>query len=208
VFAISTGETVPAQYEPHELDLMRQLKDKLSGMEAGPERTRLLNEVMLIHEMKARFDGYVLNDEEHAALWRQDEPLPAPGDNRVGVHHVHGRPTEVAAATLQLYRSGTARQRVLDEIFVSGSEGRTDEEISLKLDMRLYTAAPRRNELLNDGWVMEAGHKRLTSTGSSAVVWVMTDKGRREYERLTSGRTSSLISDEPEAPAKVTTTLL
>jgi hypothetical protein len=109
---------------------------------------------------------------------------------------------------LQLYRSGTARQRVLDEIFVSGSEGRTDEEISLKLDMRLYTAAPRRNELLNDGWVMEAGHKRLTSTGSSAVVWVMTDKGRREYERLTSGRTSSLISDEPEAPAKVTTTLL
>jgi hypothetical protein len=109
--------------------------------------------------------------------------LPNPDENRIGKFHGpdSGAPrTEREAAILAYPNSGTARRRVLDHIAASAS-GATDEEISLALDMRLYTAAPRRNELLNDGWICDSGKTRPTTTGTRAVVWVLTQKGREQW---------------------------
>lgn len=81
-------------------------------------------------------------------------------------------------------RTGTARRRVLDHIAGTREHGATDEETSLALRMRLYTAAPRRLELVRDGWVEDSGRRRATDTGASAVVWILTDEGRRQHGEL------------------------
>jgi len=111
-------------------------------------------------------------------------PLPDPGDNRMGWFHApeRGAPeTERGAALFHYPRSGTARLRVLSYIATRGDTGATDEEVSLALRMRLYTAAPRRKELLDDGWVEDSGRRRKTQTGARATVWCLTPRGRVQY---------------------------
>jgi hypothetical protein len=133
--------------------------------------------------------GPWVRDERAGAGARREGPQGGrvvgyqPDENRIGKFHGpdSGAPrTEREAAILAYPNSGTARRRVLDHIAASAS-GATDEEISLALDMRLYTAAPRRNELLNDGWICDSGKTRPTTTGTRAVVWVLTQKGREQW---------------------------
>lgn len=116
------------------------------------------------------------------------DPLPAPGVDRIGAFHgpQAGAPTTEREAAISVYpRTGTARRRVLDHIARSGPHGATDEEVSLTLGMRLYTAAPRRNELLRYGWVEDSGRQRKTTTGTRATVWVLTERGRAQWPTLT-----------------------
>jgi hypothetical protein len=111
-------------------------------------------------------------------------PLPSPDDDRIGAFHgpAAASPETERRAAIEVYpRSGTARRRVLDYIAASGDRGATDEEISLALRMRLYTAAPRRNELLRDGWVEDSDRRRRTTTGARAAVWVLTSAGRAQW---------------------------
>lgn len=125
-----------------------------------------------------------IEDEAQASL---DDVLPDPGRNEIGKFHGPGAgapSTEREAAIEQYPRSGTARRRVLDYIASAGDDGATDEEAALALDMRLYTAAPRRNELLNTGWIYDTGRSRRTTTGSKAVVWALTSTGRRQHPLL------------------------
>lgn len=100
------------------------------------------------------------------------EPLASPDEDRVGKFHgpaAAAPATERAAAVLVYPRTGTTRRAVLDFIRAQGSAGATDEEISIHCGLRLYTAAPRRNELKNDGWVEASGRKRPTTTGTDAM---------------------------------------
>jgi hypothetical protein len=108
------------------------------------------------------------------------ESLPDPGRNTVGKFHAprSDAPETEREAALAVYpRTGTARRRVLDAIALAGDRGMTDEELSLSLELRLYTAAPRRHELLEDGWVEDSQQRRPTTTGSLAVVWKLTPAG-------------------------------
>lgn len=108
-------------------------------------------------------------------------PLSDPGRNTVGQHHHYPQPTEFLAAALVMPRTGTDRLKVLNYLGERGDEGATDEEISLGLRMRLYTAAPRRYELAQGGWAQDSGLRRPTTTGSAAIVWVLTVQGRQEW---------------------------
>lgn len=89
--------------------------------------------------------------------------------------------TEREAAIGQYPKSGTDRRRVLDQLAACGDDGATDEELSVALSMRLYTAAPRRNELVDGGWVEDTGRRRPTTTGSLATVWALTPLGRASW---------------------------
>ncbi len=116
------------------------------------------------------------------------DPLPSPDDSRIGAFHgpQAGAPATEREAAISVYpRTGTARRRVLDFIASMGLRGATDEEVSLSLRMRLYTAAPRRNELLRDGWVEDSERQRPTTTGTRATVWVLTERGRAQWPLLT-----------------------
>lgn len=107
--------------------------------------------------------------------------LPSPDEPAPGLFHTTPSGGEQAAAAAQFPKSGTDRRRVLDHLAVCGDDGATDEEISMALSMRLYTAAPRRNELVTEGWVVDSGRRRPTTTGSAAAVWTLSPLGRASW---------------------------
>lgn len=82
-------------------------------------------------------------------------------------------------------RSGTGRARVLATIAALG--GATDEEIQDQLNMRVQTETPRRNELVRDGFVVDSGTTRATSSGCAAIVWELTGDGRAVLQAIRNG---------------------
>lgn len=107
--------------------------------------------------------------------------LGDPTASRPGARHAAAGDTERASSLAQAPKSGTDRRRVLDHLASTGDTGATDEEISIALEMRLYTAAPRRTELVSAGWVEDSGRRRPTTTGSPAAVWVLTPLARATW---------------------------
>jgi hypothetical protein len=93
----------------------------------------------------------------------------------VGQYHRNGHDTEVAAAESVAPRSGTQRARVL-ELFRSG-RGWTDYELGEALHLFRWVAGTRRGELIRDGWPIEdSGDRRMTDTGTKAIVWSLRQK--------------------------------
>lgn len=105
-------------------------------------------------------------------------PLSDPGAVLSDPASHHGRETEKAAAYANRPRAGSQRLRVLEAIARAGVQGRTDEELEDRLEMRRPSPGNRRGELVAGGWVRDSGQRRKTKSGSSAVVWVLTDAGR------------------------------
>lgn len=100
------------------------------------------------------------------------DPLSArPGRSR-------GRqPTERAAALMQFPKSGTSRASVLSAFIAdrrNGGDGLIDEDVAARLSMNLYTAAPRRTELMNDGWLRASGKFGRTKMNSESIKWELT----------------------------------
>ena len=108
--------------------------------------------------------------------------LPSPSADRPVPLHAGAHDTERAAAELIRPKAGTARERVLEEIRHAGERGRTDYELAQALEMRQYTAAPRRCELVEMGWVVDSGKRRETDSGSPAIVWVLSPQGADYWE--------------------------
>lgn len=178
----------------------RELDGPLTADEAGA----LIHAQRGKHDAEARCAYCAVDGADALARLRDRIPLeerprqtrsPRLADNRgrspsrrsvnadtVGYAHSNARDTELEAAARVLPRSGTARARVLHAIARAGSGGLTDEETSLELEMRLYTAAPRRKELLDAGWIVDSTRRRPTTTGSQAIVWILSDDGRRELD--------------------------
>jgi hypothetical protein len=206
-------EELPATYSPAERVEMRTLTRRVAAMPPGPERTALLNEMCVIHELKALLDATPLSPAEEADLrrrtpapWDEPEPevkqrpkqseqaamfesLPTPDDNRLGQFHApwRGAPvTERRAAILVFPRTGTQRRRVLDFIASCDERGATDYEVAQALGSitHRWVLATRRGELEKDGWVRDSGKTRKTDTGSDAAVWVLTEQGREEWPKL------------------------
>lgn len=113
---------------------------------------------------------------------RSGLPLADPASNSRGLVHEHSTDTERAAAALVLPRTGTGRLRVLT-IIAESVEPLTDYDISELTGLRLYTAAPRRGELLRSGWIEDSGLRRPTDTGTNAIAWRLSERGREEWNR-------------------------
>jgi hypothetical protein len=75
------AEMLPAFYEPHELELMRSLRERMeSEPPDSPERATTMNEVYVIHELKALFPGSrFLTDEEEALVRDSVDEMPISG---------------------------------------------------------------------------------------------------------------------------------
>ena len=87
------------------------------------------------------------------------------------------QPTERAAALMQFPKSGTARAAVLSAFIADrreAGEGLIDEDVAARLDMNLYSAAPRRTELVNDGWLRASGKFGRTKMNSESIKWELT----------------------------------
>jgi chromosome segregation and condensation protein ScpB len=114
--------------------------------------------------------------------WQQRQvPLADPASTSRGLVHEHSTDTERQAAALVAPRTGTGRLRVLTIIAESGPL--TDYDISVLLGMRLYTAAPRRGELLRGGWIEDSGERHPTDSGTLATAWRLSERGRAEWLR-------------------------
>ena len=87
--------------------------------------------------------------------------------------------TSREAARLIAPRAGSKRDQVLHEIAAAWAVGgATDEAIALALHMSPSTERPRRVELVEQGWVIDAGFTRKTRAGVNATVWRLTQRGR------------------------------
>ena len=85
-------------------------------------------------------------------------------------HGAAAQPTERAAALEVWPKTGTQRQAVL-EALLAAPHGLTDPEIAEHTGLYLYSAAPRRTELLQAGWVEDSGLRRDSGRGRNAIVW-------------------------------------
>lgn len=103
--------------------------------------------------------------------------LSDPRAATAGAHHVQAGDTEAAAAQLIRPKTGTQRAKVLDAI-AAAPDGLTDEQIAETTWLYLYSAAPRRTELVKGGWVIDSTDRRETSRGTAAVVWTLSAAGR------------------------------
>lgn len=110
-----------------------------------------------------------------------DVGLPEPTRFLMGAHHRTAGDTELAAATKVAPKAGTLRRQVLDAIAAAGDHGLTDWQIHEHLGCRLYSAAPRRGELVRDGWVIDSGRRRETDSTSTAIVWILSPEGRQQW---------------------------
>lgn len=82
--------------------------------------------------------------------------------------------TTTIAARVSIHSiAKTLRRRVLLYIFERGSDGATLEEMEIALAMPGNTVRPRRQELEKKGLVVDSGRTRPTTSGRSAVVWVI-----------------------------------
>lgn len=93
-------------------------------------------------------------------------------DDRIGAFHRDAADTERDAAVSQYPKIGGDRRRVLEFIASCGAHGATDDEVAAGTGLYLYTAAPRRVELVNAGLVVRSGERRQTPRKRRAIVWV------------------------------------
>jgi len=97
----------------------------------------------------------------------------------------NGVATSNAAADSVEESAATLRMQVYEAIKDAGSNGMTDDELMVKLDMRGNTLHPRRWELTRKFKnVVDSGKRRRTRTGRNAIVWVVVnpnDDAEAEY---------------------------
>ena len=117
-----------------------------------------------------RLNRYVTNEPQVI-----DWPILSNVDaNTEGQHHGEARSTERAAAMAVMPKTGTQRRKVLEAIRDSEPDGLTDEEVADRTGLYLYSAAPRRTELVAGGWLHDSGRQRPTRRGQAAIVWTLT----------------------------------
>lgn len=109
--------------------------------------------------------------------------LTDPSTPTSAAHHRHNpRDTEVLAAQLVTPKAGTLRLKALAAFRTAGSAGLTDQELADVTGLYLYTVAPRRVELVRQGWLSDTGERRTTARGRAAVVWALTPAGTSQVD--------------------------
>lgn len=120
----------------------------------------------------------------------EEDRIPTKGEIALDPEAEHtyaereARQTARIAALRAMPRSGTQRRRVLALIRRKGAYGATDEEMQDILAMHHNSQTPRRKELEEGDWIIDSGRTRLTDSGSPAIVWVMSENGKRKLKEL------------------------
>lgn len=112
-----------------------------------------------------------------------------PAANTVGAMPSNPQPTTKLAALKVLPRTGTQRAEVLDAIIGAGARGMTDAELQRSLGMNPSTERPRRVELVQGGWIIDSGQKRVSAGADLSIVWVLSLVGRARLQNLVGGIT-------------------
>ncbi|MCP4677693.1 MAG: hypothetical protein GY854_19690 [Deltaproteobacteria bacterium] len=86
--------------------------------------------------------------------------------------HQQHSDTSRGAAVAVASKASKQRAQVYAHILSKGNNGATDEEIGTALDLGGNSVRPRRRELVIAGRVVDSGHRRKTTTGRDATVWV------------------------------------
>jgi len=68
--------------------------------------------------------------------------------------------------------------KVLKALAGAGSRGLLDHDHHRLNGLIPTSAGKRRLELMQMGLVIDSGHRRATSTGTAAIVWVLSEAGR------------------------------
>ena len=105
---------------------------------------------------------------EKGLVWKPQKPVNS-NSVRVGRNHPN---TSHKAAQKALPNSGTKKKIIYDLIVASGMFGVCDHEIEETLGWTHQTASSSRNALMNDGWVIDSGHRRATKQGNDAIAWI------------------------------------
>lgn len=105
---------------------------------------------------------------EKGLVWKPQKPVNS-NSVRVGRNHPD---TSHKAAQKALPNSGTKKKIIYDLIVASGMFGVCDHEIEESLGWTHQTASSSRNALMNDGWVIDSGHRRATKQGNDAIAWI------------------------------------
>lgn len=84
----------------------------------------------------------------------------------------HHSPTSFMSAVLSEPLARTDSELVLAVVSAAGTSGLTDEEIQRETGLAGSTERPRRIELCRKGKLIAASHRRNTSSGRPAMVWV------------------------------------
>jgi hypothetical protein len=111
--------------------------------------------------------------------WQRSD-LPDPSVNRPAPVHRNAHDTERTASGLVFPRTGTLRLSALIALDRAGEDGLTHGELAEQTGHRHYSIAPRVTELVRDGWVVDSGRRRPTDTGSPAIVWVLSARGKAD----------------------------
>ena len=69
--------------------------------------------------------------------------------------------------------------KVLKALAGAGSRGLLDHDHHRLNGLIPTSAGKRRLELMQMGLVIDSGHRRATSTGTAAIVWVLSEAGRQ-----------------------------
>lgn len=105
---------------------------------------------------------------EKGLVWKPQKPVNS-NSVRVGRNHPD---TSHKAAQKALPNSGTKKKIIYDLIVASGMFGVCDHEIEETLGWTHQTSSSSRNALMNDGWVIDSGHRRATKQGNDAIAWI------------------------------------
>ena len=82
--------------------------------------------------------------------------------------------TSHQAAAMARLRVGSMRYDVYRSILFAGDEGRTDEELEGILGRKHQSISAARNTLAGDDLIEDSGQRRNTSSGTPAIVWVIS----------------------------------
>ena len=72
--------------------------------------------------------------------------------------------------------------------------GLTDFELGDAMGRQQTSAGKRRGELRDDGLIEDSGMRRAAPSGSAAIVWRITNKGRDVYQRIATKATSERVA--------------
>lgn len=114
------------------------------------------------------------------------EGMSEPGAAAEGHAHRDAKKAEQMAARAQFPKSGTDRMKCLLALSMArrnGLVGLTDDELAKVTKLYRYTAAPRRKELVDGGWVEDTGKTLVGDRGRPQTIWRITERGAEEVER-------------------------
>ena len=167
-----------ANYSDAELAYMNVFRQQHEAGEITKEEAD--RQMANCHDLKVEFGIDLIKGDITASDVKE---LPDPGRKEIGKfsHPDSGAPETQRQSAILIYpRTGTWRLRVLNAIANHG--GATDEELYAITGGDENTVRPRRNELMNDGWIEDSGRRRRTPSKKDAVVWDLTANARAQWK--------------------------